>query len=60
MTSKEFFYLVANMRATQREYFKTRDHLTLRAARALEGDVDREIARVKAVLAEKEGTPPTT
>lgn len=51
MTSKEFFYLVASMRDAQRNYFKTRAQDTLRAARALENDVDREIARVKAVLA---------
>lgn len=60
MNAREFFYLVADMRRTQREYFKTRDQQTLRAARALEGDVDREIARVKALLVEKEGAPPTT
>lgn len=60
MNAREFFYLVADMRRTQREYFKTRDQQTLRAARALEGDVDREIARVKALLAEKEGASPTT
>lgn len=50
MNAKEFFYLVAQMRETQREYFRTRDGLVLRAARALEGDVDREITRVKNVL----------
>lgn len=50
MTSREFFYLVAEMRDTQRRYFETRDQKTLRAARALEGDVDREIRRVKALL----------
>lgn len=50
MTSKEFFYLVASMRDTQRKYFKTRDPQVFRAARALENDVDREIARVRAIL----------
>lgn len=50
MTSREFFYLVANMRSTQREYFKYRDAQTFRACRALENDVDREIARVKSIL----------
>lgn len=50
MTAKEFFYLVASMREAQREYYKTRDPLKLRAARALEGDVDREILRVKSVI----------
>lgn len=52
MTPKEFFYLVAQMRATQKRYFKDRDNTTLRAARALEGEVDREILRVKTLLGE--------
>lgn len=50
MTAKEFFYLVSEMRQTQREYFATRDQRKLRACRALEGDVDREILRVKDIL----------
>lgn len=50
MTSREFFFLVANMRDTQRRYFETRDQTTLRAARALENDVDREIRRVRDIL----------
>lgn len=49
MTAKEFFYLVAEMRDTQRRYFETRDKATFRAARALENDVDREIRRVRAL-----------
>lgn len=51
MNSREFFYLVANMRAAQQQYFKSRDQLVLRAARKLEGEVDREIKRVREVLA---------
>lgn len=47
MTSKEFFYLVCSMRAAQKSYFKNRAQDTFRACRALENDVDREIARVK-------------
>lgn len=50
MNAREFFYLVAQMRATQREYFKTRDQMTLRACRAMENEVDAEIARVKAIV----------
>lgn len=50
MTAKEFFYLVCEMRSAQKSYFKTRDQRTLRAARALEGDVDREIDRVREIL----------
>lgn len=47
MSPKEFFYLVSQMRQSQRDYFKTRDQMTLRRCRALEGDVDEEIRRVK-------------
>lgn len=50
MNAKEFFYLVAQMRAAQKQYLKTRDRLTFRACRALENDVDREIARVRSVI----------
>lgn len=50
MNAREFFFLVANMRDTQRRYFDTRDQSTLRAARALENDVDREIRRVRDIL----------
>lgn len=54
MTSKEFFYLVAQMRDAQRRYFKTRDRNVFIAARALEGSVDREVARVRAILLDHE------
>ena len=50
MTPKEFFYLVAEMRDTQRRYFETRDKATFRAARALENEVDREIRRAKNIV----------
>lgn len=51
MNSREFFYLVAQMRQAQREYFKNRDPLVLRAARKLENEVDHEIQRVREILA---------
>lgn len=54
MTAIEFFYLVANMRDTQRRYFQTRDRSIFIAARALENQVDREIARGRAYLLEQE------
>lgn len=50
MTPREFFFLVSNMRETQRNYFKNRDQQTLRAARKLENEVDAEIKRVKQIL----------
>lgn len=54
MDAREFFFLVAHMRATQQEYFRTRTQKALRACKACERDVDAEIARVKAILGEKE------
>lgn len=50
MNSREFFYLVSQMREAQREYFADRTPQGLRRARALEGDVDREIRRVKEIV----------
>lgn len=49
MNAKEFFYLVSNMRAAQKSYFRTRDDRAFRAARSLEDQVDKEIRRVKAI-----------
>lgn len=50
MTPREFFYLVSQMRDAQNLYFSDRCQQNLRLARALEGDVDREIRRVKAIV----------
>lgn len=54
MSPKEFFYLVAQMRSAQTNYFKTRSQLTLRAARKLENMVDDEIDRVRAIMKVRE------
>lgn len=50
MNSREFFYLVAQMRSAQKEYFASREQMTLRAARKLEIEVDKEIDRVRRIL----------
>lgn len=50
MNAREFFYLVANMRAAQKRYFETKDRSVFRAARKLENEVDAEINRVKALI----------
>lgn len=50
MNAREFFYSVAEMRECQKAYFRSRDQLTLRAARKLENIVDKEIERVRAVI----------
>lgn len=54
MNSKEFFYLVSNMRQAQINYFKTRDMKYLRASRRLENEVDDEIYRVKEIIQQQE------
>lgn len=56
MNAREFFYLVAQMREAQRNYIDTRSQLVLRAARKLENDVDREIRRVREIIANQERT----
>lgn len=50
MTAKEFFYEVAEMRAAQKAYFKSRDPNVFRAARRLENSIDREIERVRGIV----------
>lgn len=52
MTSRDFFFLVANMRSAQREYFKTKDRRVFAKCRALEVEVDREVRRVLDILDE--------
>lgn len=52
MTSREFFFLVSNMRSAQIEYLRTRDRKVFLAARALENQVDAEIKRVHAILSQ--------
>ncbi len=56
MNHREFFYLVANMREAQKAYFKNRQQNVLRACKKLEQEVDAEIARVRAIVADS-GTP---
>lgn len=53
MTPKDFFDLVKSMRLQQKEYFKTRSNDVLRKSKALEKQVDDEIARVERVMNEK-------
>lgn len=50
MNAREFFYLVAEMRAAQKAYFKTRQDNVFRAARKLENRVDAEIQRVREIV----------
>lgn len=55
MNAREFFYTVAEMRECQKAYFRSRDQLTLRAARKLENIIDKEIERVRAVINHDDG-----
>ena len=50
MNSKEFFHTVERMRASQREYFRTRSGAALRDSKRLERAVDEEIERVHRIL----------
>ncbi len=47
MNSRTFFEKVSLMREAQKEYFRTRSHDALRKSKALEAEIDREIARVR-------------
>lgn len=55
MNARDFFYTVAEMRECQKAYFRSRDQLTLRAARKLENIIDKEIERVRAVINHDDG-----
>lgn len=52
MNARDFFYLVAEMRSAQRAYFKNKSPNVFRAARKLENEVDKEIARVHEIMAQ--------
>lgn len=56
MNAREFFYLVAQMRSAQKEYFRGRDPLALRAARKYENMIDAEIERVRQIVSENESS----
>ena len=54
MNARQFYDKVVEMRTAQREYFTTKDRDTLVRAKALEAEIDAEIARVTRVLALKD------
>jgi hypothetical protein len=49
MNAKQFFDKVVELRATQREYFRTRMPEVLRKSKAIEAEIDREIKRVQQI-----------
>lgn len=57
MNARQFFEKVREMRAAQNTYFKTRNNNDLNRARSLEREIDAEIKRVDAVIAERSAGP---
>lgn len=53
MNAKQFFELVAATRYHQKQYFKTKSADSLQMSKKLEKQLDDEIARVNAILAER-------
>lgn len=56
MTSKQFFQRVSALRQLQKEYFKSRSSETLRQAKAVEREIDDEIARVNKLTSNSQPT----
>ena len=54
MTARDFFNLVARMRANQKEYFRTRSASVLQESKRLEKQVDDEIQRVNELIKDKQ------
>lgn len=54
MNHKEFYDKVVGMRKAQKDYFKFRSSAYLQTSKRLEREIDDEITRVEAVLAEEE------
>lgn len=53
MNARQFFDRVAQLRKFQKEYFATRSKESLQQSIALEKEIDAEIERVQALLAQK-------
>lgn len=54
MNARQFFDRVAQLRKFQKEYFATRSKESLHQSIALEKEIDAEIERVQAILAQKQ------
>lgn len=53
MNARQFFYKVVEMRSAQKDYFATRSSTALSKSKALEKEIDNEIARVNDILESK-------
>ena len=51
MNARQFFDKVVEMRRLQKEYFKSRSHLTHEKSKAVEREIDQEIKRVQDIEA---------
>lgn len=51
MNPRQFYDKVCELRAAQKEYFKTRNKTALSTSKKLEAEIDAEIERVNAYLA---------
>lgn len=60
MDARQFFERVKVMRHFQKEYFKTRTRTALQQSKALECEIDAEIARVNRLLDLSENKKPET
>lgn len=58
MNALQFFDRVVQLRHFQKEFFATRSQESLRAAKALEKEIDDEIERVKRILSSKKQQQP--
>ena len=58
MNARQFFDRVAQLRKFQKEYFATRSKESLHQSIALEKEIDAEIERMQALLAQKQDVQP--
>ena len=54
MNAKQFFDRVTIMRKYQKEYFRTRSQAALKLSKALEFEIDAEIARVNTLISKEQ------
>lgn len=54
MNAKQFFDRVTIMRKYQKEYFRTRSQSALKLSKALELEIDAEIARVNTLISKEQ------
>lgn len=58
MTNRQFFDRVVQLRRFQKDFFATRSRESLQQAKALEKEIDDEIARVQKILTIRDNQTP--